>query len=98
MLLLIGEGSDYILLAHYQVQKAKSRFMGGAWVAKDEANFQKALALPGAVLKELDEALGGGRMITFPRPNGTFFHVVFGQEERSVHTDAKELPSATHVS
>jgi hypothetical protein len=93
-----GYGKDPYVYVASQSATGQSRFMGGAWVAKDEANFQKALTLPGAVLKELVEAPGGGKMITFPRPNGSFFHVIFGQEERSVKTDAKELPSATHVS
>jgi hypothetical protein len=45
-----GYGKDPYVYVASQSTTGQSRFMGGAWVAKDEANFQKALALPGAVL------------------------------------------------
>lgn len=91
-----GYGIDPYIYVASQSPTGRSRFMGAAFVAKDEANFQKAAAIPGAILKELEEAPGGGKMVTFARPNGTFFHVVFGQTER---TETKQPPpSATHDS
>ncbi|KAH1719888.1 hypothetical protein KXW28_004315 [Aspergillus fumigatus] len=73
-----GYSKDLYVYVASQSQTGRSRFLGGAWVAKDEANFNKAAALPDAVVKDLDEAPGGGKMITFARPNGTFFYVVYG--------------------
>ncbi|KAH1281060.1 hypothetical protein KXW56_004279 [Aspergillus fumigatus] len=93
-----GYGKDPYVYVASQSQTGRSRFLGGAWVAKDEANFNKAAALPDAVVKDLDEAPGGGKMITFARPNGTFFHVIYGQTERSVNTTIEQPPSATHES
>ncbi|GIC92402.1 uncharacterized protein Aud_008868 [Aspergillus udagawae] len=62
----------------------------------DEDNYAKVVAIPGAVRKTLDDAPGGGEMVTFERPDGTFFHVVYGQREREV--EAKTPPTATHDS
>ncbi|OJJ36344.1 hypothetical protein ASPWEDRAFT_37910, partial [Aspergillus wentii DTO 134E9] len=39
------------------------------------------------------EAPGGGKMITFNRPDDTFFHVIYGQEERTVES---QEPTGTH--
>lgn len=89
-----GYGRDPYIYVASQSPTRRSRFMGTAFVAKDQENFDNALALPGAVVKDLEEAPGGGRMITFARPNGTFFHVIFGQIEREIG----EIPSATHDS
>ncbi|GFF46728.1 hypothetical protein IFM46972_08113, partial [Aspergillus udagawae] len=65
-------------------------------IFKDEDNYSKTVAIPGAVRKTLDDAPGGGEMVTFERPDGTFFHVVYGQREREV--EAKTPPTATHDS
>ncbi|KAJ9192285.1 hypothetical protein DTO164E3_8424 [Paecilomyces variotii] len=91
-----GYGKDPYIYVATQSSSRKSSFMGAAFVAKDEENFQKAAALPGAIMKDLEEAPGGGKMVTFARPNGTFFHVVYGQTEREV--EQYHLPSATHES
>ncbi|GAD93913.1 predicted protein [Paecilomyces variotii No. 5] len=91
-----GYGKDPYVYVASQSLTRKSRFLGAAFVAKDEDNFNKAVAMPGATCKQLDDAPGGGSMATFARPNGTFFHVVYGQIER----EAKDTmpPSATHDS
>ncbi|EED13287.1 oxidoreductase, putative [Talaromyces stipitatus ATCC 10500] len=86
-----GYGKDPYVYVASQSQTRSSNFLGAAFVAKDEENFQKATKLEGAIVKDLTHAPGGGRLVTIPRPNGTFMHVIYGQEEREVNT--AELPS-----
>lgn len=90
-----GYGKDPYVYVASQSSTGRSQFMGAAFVAKDEENFKKAAVMPGAITKSLEEAPGGGKMITFARPNGTFMHVVSGQTERE---EEDHVPSATHVS
>jgi hypothetical protein len=92
-----GYGRDPYVYVASQSPTRRSRFLGAAYVAKDEENFTKAAAMPGAVRKSLKEAPGGGEMVTFERPNGTFLHVVYGQTEREVGEE-KTPPTATHES
>lgn len=89
-----GYGRDPYVYVASQSSTRSSRFLGAAFVAKDEENFEKAAAIPGATRKTLD-APGGGDMVTFTRPNGTFFYVVYGQTERDIE---KSPPTATHKS
>ncbi|KAJ5099945.1 hypothetical protein N7532_006946 [Penicillium argentinense] len=89
-----GYGKDPYIYVASQSPNRQSRFMGAAFLAKDEANFQKAASMTGATVKSLDGAPGGGKMVTFARPNGSFFHVVYGQTERKI--EVEQLPSATH--
>lgn len=89
-----GYGRDPYVYVASQSPTGRSCFMGAAFVAKDQENFDKALLLPGAVVKDLEEAPGCGRMITFARPNDTYFHIIYGQTER----ESGETPSATHDS
>lgn len=98
-----GYGKDPYIYVASKSTTGHSRFLGGAWIAKDEENFQKAAKIPGAIVRELDDAPGGGKMISFARPNGTFFHVIYAQTERDIHALAEteqvpEVPSATHES
>ena len=65
-----GYGKDPYIYVASQSETRRSRFLGTAFVAKDE--------------------------VTFERPNGTFFHVVYGQTERDV--EVKTPPTATHDS
>ena len=74
----------------------KSRFLGAAFVAQSQEEFDKAKKIDGAELKDLKNAPGGGQMTTFARSDETFMHVVFGQQERQVETG--EVPTATHES
>ncbi|GFF97681.1 hypothetical protein IFM53868_09303, partial [Aspergillus udagawae] len=46
-------------------------------IFKDEDNYAKPAAIPGAARKTLDDAPRGGEMVTFERPNGTFVHGPF---------------------
>ena len=87
-----GYGKDPFLYVASQSKDGKPRFLGPAFVAASQAEFDKAAKMDGAVVRSLDDAPGKGQMITFSRPDKTFFHVVYGQEERS---PSAETPSAT---
>lgn len=91
-----GYGRDPYVYVASQSATRRSRFLGAAFIAKDDHNFIKAAAMPGAVCETLDGAPGGGEMVKFERPNGTFLYVVYGQEEREI--EAKAPPTATHDS
>jgi hypothetical protein len=86
-----GYGIDQYV---YVAQKGRPQFRGPVFVAASHEEFDKATKIPGASLHSLENAPGGGRMITFARPNGTFFHVLYGQEERII--DSRQPPSETH--
>ncbi|KAA8650998.1 hypothetical protein EYZ11_004305 [Aspergillus tanneri] len=90
-----GYGKEPYVYVASKSQTGKPRFLGGAFVAKDAENFQKAVNLPGATVTDLTDAPGGGQRVTFARPNGTFFHVVYGQKEREINP-LQGPPSATH--
>ena len=91
-----GYGKDPYVYVASQSPTRRSRFMGAAFVAKDEENFNKARDLPGASHKVLDDVPGGGEMVTIVRPNGTYLYVVYGQSEREL--DKTDIPTATHES
>lgn len=74
----------------------KSRFLGAAFVAQNQEEFDKARKIAGAELMDLGNAPGGGQMITFARSDETFMHVVLGQQERQI--ESRDVPTATHDS
>ncbi len=88
-----GYGKDPFVYVATQSKDGKPRFGGAAFVARSLEEFEKASKLPEARLGSLRDAPGGGKIITFNRPDNTFFHVIYGQEERE--TDDQE-PTATH--
>lgn len=87
-----GYGKDPYVYVASQSKTRYSNFLGAAFVAKDKENFEKATKLEGAIVKDLVHAPGGGRLVTLPRSNGTFMHVVYGQEEREIDP-TEETPS-----
>ncbi|KAH7126057.1 Glyoxalase/Bleomycin resistance protein/Dihydroxybiphenyl dioxygenase [Dactylonectria macrodidyma] len=88
-----GYGKDPYVYVASKSKDGKPRFRGPAFVAASQEEFSKAAKLDGAIVGSLDSAPGGGKIITFNRPDKTFFHVVFGQKERE--TKSQE-PTATH--
>ncbi|KAJ4856759.1 hypothetical protein T069G_10127 [Trichoderma breve] len=88
-----GYGRDPFIYVASQSPDGKPRFRGPAFVAASQDEFDKAAKLDGAIIGSLDEAPGKGQIVTFNRPDKTFFHVIYGQEERI--TSAQE-PSAIH--
>lgn len=90
-----GYGRDPYVYVASRSKDGNPRFNGAAFVAKSAAEFIKAAQLPGASKRALDGP-GRGEMITFERPDDTFFHVVYGQEERQ--PDPSRASAATQVS
>ena len=88
-----GYGRDPYIYVAAESKDGKPRFRGPALVAATEGDFGKASRLKGAVVGSLNETPGGGKIVTFNRPDDTFFHVIFGQEEREI--DLHES-TATH--
>ncbi|KAH8655230.1 Glyoxalase/Bleomycin resistance protein/Dihydroxybiphenyl dioxygenase [Xylariales sp. PMI_506] len=90
---LRGYGKDPYAYVASKSKDGKPRFGGAAFVAASEAEFEKARKLPDAIESSLEDAPGGGKMITFVRPDRTKMHIVYGQVEREV---SDVPPSATH--
>lgn len=88
-----GYGKDPYVYVASKSKDGKPRFLGAAFVASSQVEFDKASSLDGAIVGSLDDAPGGGKIVTFNRPDNTFFHVVFGQEERETNS---EEATATH--
>lgn len=89
-----GYGKDQYVYVAKKSKDGKPNFGGAAFVASSEEEFQKAAEVPGASKPANLEGPGGGKVITFARPNGTFMFVIYGQEERAV--DIQHAPSETH--
>lgn len=88
-----GYGKDPYVYVATRSKDNKPRFRGPAFVARSLKEFEKATKLPGATVKSLEYAPGGGNIITFERPDNTFFYIIYGQEEREIGT---QEPTATH--
>ena len=88
-----GYGKDPYVYVACKSKDGKPRFRGAAFVAVSREDFDKAAKLEGARLGSIEYTPGGGEIITFNRPDETYFHVVFGQKERK--PDSHE-PTATH--
>ena len=91
-----GYGKDPYVYIASQSKDGVPSFKGPAFVAQSADEFEKAARIPGAVLSELQDAPGGGKVVTFERPDGTIFRVVYGQEERK--PDPSQVAAATHLS
>ncbi|KAH7024518.1 Glyoxalase/Bleomycin resistance protein/Dihydroxybiphenyl dioxygenase [Microdochium trichocladiopsis] len=77
-----GYGRDPYCYVATKSRDSVPRFKGGAFVARSREDFDKAARMPGATLGSLTYCPGGGEIVTFTRPDNTFFHVVYGQKER----------------
>lgn len=88
-----GYGRDPYVYVASKSKDGKQRFRGPAFVAASQEEFDKAAKLEGAQVGSLDDCPSGGQIITFARPDNTFFHVVYGQVERELD---QEEPTATH--
>ena len=90
-----GYGRDPFVYVATQSKSGKPCFKGPAFVAKNQEEFDKACKIAGAKVKDLADAPGGGKLCTIPRPNDTFMHVVYGQNERDFNP-SDPPPTATH--
>ncbi|KAJ4295803.1 hypothetical protein N0V88_004505 [Collariella sp. IMI 366227] len=80
-----GYGKDPYVYVASKSSDGKLKFGGAAFVAASEEEFDKATKLEGAVVGSLDDAPGGGRIVTFNRPDKTFFHVRYNPGFALVH-------------
>lgn len=72
---------------------AVASFGGAAYEVEDRAELEKAVKVPGAsAIRPLDEAPGGGEIVTVKDPFGSVVHFVYGQQKRSA-TEIDTLPS-----
>jgi hypothetical protein len=74
-----GYGSDPYV---YVAQKGdEDKFLGGVFMVESEAELEKAALLPGAgKIEILDDAPGGGKMLTLNDPEGFPVNLICGQE------------------
>lgn len=92
-----GYGIDPFCYIASQSPDGKARFFGPGFVAASKEDFERARSLEGAEVVDMSNAPGGGECVRISRPNGTFFSVLWGQEEKSVDASIAEVPSATTV-
>lgn len=87
-----GYGKDPYCLVCCRSNSGKREFGGAAFVARTQADFDKAKLLPGATVTDISHAPGGGTMVSIPTPTNNLFHVIWGQSERE---DAEAPPRTT---
>ena len=92
-----GYGRDPYVYVASKARDGKPAFRGAAFVAASKEDFRKAAALPDATITDLVDTPGGGSLVSISRPNGTQFHVVYGQQEREIDTATARAPSAVMV-
>jgi hypothetical protein len=85
---LRGYGRDQYVYVASKSMDGKAHFRGAAFVAASEDDFNKARELPNAVAQTLEDAPGGGSMVTLSRPENMFLHIIYGQAERDVPGDS----------
>ncbi|KPI44109.1 Metapyrocatechase 2 [Cyphellophora attinorum] len=85
---LRGYGRDQYVYVASKSMDGKAHFRGAAFVAASEDDFNKARELPNAVAQTLEDAPGGGIMVTLSRPENMFLHIIYGQAERDVPGDS----------
>ncbi len=90
VILYRGYGKDPYCYVARKAAAGGTKFGGPAFVAQSQAEFDKAAALDGAEVRDLDPFPGGGKQVSLRTPGGFQVHVVFGQEEREA---TKTVPS-----
>ncbi|OAQ76637.1 trihydroxytoluene oxygenase [Purpureocillium lilacinum] len=85
-----GYGVDQYV---YYARKGPREFLGGTFEAASEDDFQRAARLPGAGdIQALDDAPGGGRLVTITDPDGFPVNIIFGQEAKEAGSNPNKLP------
>ncbi|KAE8405431.1 Glyoxalase/Bleomycin resistance protein/Dihydroxybiphenyl dioxygenase [Aspergillus pseudonomiae] len=75
----------------YYARKGPKKFLGGAFVAQSQEEFDKASKLPSAgPVQDLGDAPGGGSIVTITDPEGFPFNVVYGQTTPATETKYPE--------
>lgn len=89
-----GWGKDAYAYVARQSQTGKKEFLGAAYVAKTEQDFQRCTQLSGASPVRDNEGPGGGQVVSLCSPSGAVMYVLFGQTDRPI---PKKSVSATEV-
>jgi hypothetical protein len=73
-----GYGSDPYV---YYAQKGPKQFLGGTFEVESYADLEKAAALPNATgpITKLEDAPGGGSMVSLVDPEGFPLNLIYGQ-------------------
>ncbi|KAB5546807.1 hypothetical protein GE09DRAFT_1035118 [Coniochaeta sp. 2T2.1] len=79
-----GYGKDMCCYVATRSTDGKRHFEGAAYVAKTEADFLKAAALPGSSPTKVNHGPCGGQHTSLSSPSGTKIHVLWGVNERPV--------------
>ncbi|KAI4149279.1 MAG: hypothetical protein LQ340_004709 [Diploschistes diacapsis] len=73
-----GYGADQYV---YYAQEGPMKFLGGAFEVESYEDMEKASKLPGAShIQKLDDAPGGGYLVTVNDPEGFPMNLIYGQE------------------
>jgi hypothetical protein len=81
-----GFGRDPYIYVASKSQTGEKAFLGGAFVAKTDKDFNKASELAGAVVHDLSKAPGGGRAVEVPTPGGSRIYIVADQRAKYTTT------------
>lgn len=80
-----GYGKNrYVYVAQQAPAGSPPRFIGGAFCASSEEDFETAQRIKGARFVDMSNWPGGGKMVVLHDPNGFEMRVVWGQEEQAL--------------
>ncbi|KIW44909.1 uncharacterized protein PV06_03345 [Exophiala oligosperma] len=88
-----GYGVDQYV---YHVQKGPKKFLGGAFEAESYEELGKAIKIPGAKvltkgIEKMENAPGGGYIVTLADPEGFPINIVYGQTPRQAESMPAKL-------
>ena len=80
-----GYGKDpYVYIAHHAASEGSKAFVGSAFCARSEQDFETARRIEGAKLVDISSRPGGGKMVVLSDPNNYELRVLFGQKEQAL--------------
>lgn len=80
-----GYGKDqYVYIARQAPKDEGKKFVGGAFVARSEQDFETACKMEGAKQVDISSRPGGGRMVVLRDPNDYEIRILYGQEEQTL--------------
>lgn len=84
-----GYGTDQYV---YYAQKGEKKFLGGVFLVESYEDLEKASKIDGAgKIESLDDAPGGGHILTLHDPEGFPVNLMFGQEPKPAGEVPKPL-------
>ena len=80
-----GYGKDpFVYVAQPAAPKGPAKFIGGAFAARTETDYNNALQIEGAKAVDIASWPGGGKMALLQDPNGFEMRILWGQKEQSL--------------